>query len=273
MKLPQYNPPQVVWRVVAFGRQRVPAGRTYWYDNRQRQPGQDSVIQATLGGQILYRDAAGQRVAGPGSILLFNYAEASSYGQPQPLQQAYECLWVNVHGAGLREHLNVLRQRHGSVLDVGLRSPLIRQMDELLQMLEVGSSLSSLECSAALYRFVLALLQHAQRAWDASMPPVQRAVEAILQQPQQPWSLKALANQYGCSREHLSRVFRQRTGQTPAAYLNEQKLNRALRLITQTSLSMRAVAQQCGFSSVHTMTRQVRTRTGQPPRALRKPDA
>jgi AraC-like DNA-binding protein len=273
MRLTLYESPQssVVWRVMGFGRERAVPGRHYWFDNRQRRPEHESVIQATLAGQILYRDEAGDRVSRPGSLLLFGFGEASHYGQPQRLEQPYECQWLNLQGAGLREHLNVLRRRHGSVLDVGLRSPLLRQMDEILQMVQPARRTPTLIIAGAVHQFVLALLQHAQQALDESMTPARRAVEAMLQQPHQPWSLKALADQFGCSREHLTRTFRQQTGRSPAAYLNEQKLQRALRLITQTALPMQAIAQQCGYASVHTMARQVRARTGRSPVAAREP--
>lgn len=271
MRLDQYEPPEsrVLWRVLAGGEQRIAPGRPYWFDNHQRQPAGDVVIQATHRGEIVYRDAQGDRPVGPGQLLLFAYDEATSYGLPQPSDQAYICEWVNLRGAGLLEHITLFRKRHGSVIELGSDRTLLAELTELRGLAGPAGGEQLPAMAAAVHQFVMHLLEHAEQRLSRGLSPVERAVREMLRQTTQPWSLKEWATRFGCSREHLSRVFQQQVGQSPAVYLANARRQRAMTLLTQTDLSLAAVAQQAGYSSVHTLARQIREATGQSPSQVR----
>ena len=271
MRLPLYEPPEaeVLWRVMAHGRQRVAPGRGYWYDNHQRAPLGTVVVQASLAGQIVLRDAAGEHPVGPGQVVVFAYGEPTSYGLPAPSRQPYVCRWLNLQGAGLDAHIDALRRQHGPVLDVGTSGAVPAAMDELAELAGPDSRAAQRDTAAAVHRLIMALFEAGERRQQQAMSPVERAVEQIVRRPAQPWSLQQLADQHGCSREHLSRVFHARTGQTPAQYIAAARLRRALQLIEQTELPIHAVAAQAGFATTHTLTRQVRDATGRSPSALR----
>jgi len=273
MRLPLYEPPDrdVLWRVNAHGRERVPPGRGYWFDNTGRPPAGLVVAQATLAGQMVYRDAAGEHPVGPGQVVVFVYGERSSYGlaDPQRERRAYRCQWVNLQGAGLVEHADALRRQHGPVIDAGLRSPALAEMDELARLASPTSQAPARHVAEAVHRFVMRLFEVAEQSRERTMSPAQRAAQQIIRRPTQAWALKELAAQHGCSREHLSRVFHDQTGRTPAAYIAEARLQRARQLIEQTELPITAIAAQSGFTNAHTLARQVRHATGQSPTALR----
>ena len=272
MKLPLYEPAErdALWRVLAHGRQRVPPGRPYWFDNAPRRPAGLVVVQATLEGAMVYREAGGEHTVGPGQVVVFTYGEQSSYGLPVPSRRAYACCWLNFQGAGLREHADALRRQHGPVIDAGLRSPFLTEMDELIESAEPSSTLAGRAMASAVHHLFMHLFELAEQHQQRMLSPAQRAVQQIVRRPTQPWALKELAARHGCSREHLSRVFREQTGRTPAAYLAEARLRRALQLIEQTELPITAVAAQSGYASAHTLTRQVRDATGRSPTALRR---
>lgn len=271
MPLELYQPPEsrVLWRVSAFGRQRVPPGRPYWFDNADRTPAGSVVLQVTLGGRMVLRDARGEHAVGPGQLVTFTYGEPTSYGLPAPSDEPYVCQWVNLEGAGLPEHLAVFRRMHGPVIDLGPGRPLLHEMDELMSLAAPRISAGDVDVANAVHRLVMHLFHHAERSVRETLTPVERAVEELLRHPTRPWSLKQVADRYGISREHLSRVFHQRVGRTPAAFLGQARLDHALRLLEQTDLPMAAIAEQAGYASVHTMARQVRQATGCAPTMLR----
>lgn len=258
-----------LWQVSAFGRERTAAGRVYHWVNRRRQPTDLVVIQVTLEGSIRYESPQEQRVAGPGSLLLFALGEDSVYGQPKPLERPYRCQWVNLQGAGLMEHINVLRRRHGSVREVGLDHRLVSEHSDLIALADPKRGTSPTAMAAAVHGFILHLFEHAERHRMQRLSPVEQAVEHILQQPHTPLSLEQIAGRFGCSREHLSRAFRERVGRSPGAYLTEAKRARALQLLRETELPLSAVATQSGFHSAATLARQIRRATGQAPSELR----
>jgi AraC family transcriptional regulator of adaptative response / DNA-3-methyladenine glycosylase II len=62
-------------------------------------------------------------------------------------------------------------------------------------------------------------------------------------------SLEKLAARLGISSRHLRRIFLERFGVAPLAYLQTQRLLRAKQLLTDTALPLHAVASQAGFGS------------------------
>ena len=260
----------MLWRVTAAGRQRVAVGRRYWFDNRSRQPAGSVVVQATLQGRILFRHKEREQTVEAGDLLLFNWGEPSSYGQPTPLAEPYVCEWVQLSGAGLVEHLAVLRRRHGSVLRMGNDTAMLIELCTLAAVAQPLASTGSVDAAHAVHRFVMRLFEFAQQRREQQLAPVERAVEQMLRTPTLPWSLSLWAEQFDCSREHLSRVFRQRIGKPPAEWIAAARLRQAMQLLTTTELSVSAIARQCGYLSVHTLARQVRAATGKAPTAMRE---
>jgi AraC-like DNA-binding protein len=271
MRLTVYQPPdtRVLWRMTTFGQQVVPAGRWYWWDNARRDPPDLGVIQASLRGRVLFRDANGDQIVEPGSIILFMHGEATAYGQPNPLTETYRCQWVGVQGAGLPEHFRALRQRHGGVIHTGLDHPLLRDLADLIAMAEPQAATPTTRQAAAIHGLLMRLYEHAESGRQQSLSPVEQAVEHVLRQPFIPLSLEQIAARFGCSREHLSRTFQQRVGQSPGIYLASARREQALRLLRETDLPLAAVAEQAGFASVHTLARQVRSHAGVSPSRLR----
>jgi AraC-like DNA-binding protein len=69
---------------------------------------------------------------------------------------------------------------------------------------------------------------------------------------------------------HLVRSFRAAHGTTPMAHLWERRVALAADLLANTGLPIAAVAERCGFKTVHHFSRRVRDGTGLPPGALRR---
>lgn len=58
-----------------------------------------------------------------------------------------------------------------------------------------------------------------------------------------------LAGEIGVSRRHFFRAFKQSTGKSPAAYMADLRLKRALDLLRATNRPVTEIALECGFSS------------------------
>ena len=68
-------------------------------------------------------------------------------------------------------------------------------------------------------------------------------------------SLSVLADQAGMSERSFSRHYAQATGQTPARAIERLRVEAARRLLSETRLPGKRVAQRCGFGSEETMRR------------------
>lgn len=266
-----YRPPDagVLWRVHQFGQHATPAGRPYWWENARREPRDVVVLQATLAGRITLRDPAGEHPIRPGDLALFAYGEDSAYGDPRGLAEPYACVWVGLQGAGVAEHLRAFRQRHGPVRPLGLDHPFLADLRALAAAAEPRAGTPPHALAAQAYALVMSLFADAERDRLRTLSPAEQAVDHILRQPHLPASVDEVAERFGCSREHLSRLFQARVGQSPAAYLADAKRRRALRLLRETDLPLAAVARQAGYATTHTLARHVRAHTGHSPTRFR----
>ena len=84
--------------------------------------------------------------------------------------------------------------------------------------------------------------------------------------------LRAMARAASLSPYHLLRTFKAYHGTTPSAYLNQKRVNTALRLIATTRSTVTEIAEQVGFGNRSTLFRQMRARYGVSPAELRERD-
>lgn len=82
--------------------------------------------------------------------------------------------------------------------------------------------------------------------------------------------LETLASDRGCSKRHLLRSFRARTGQSPHQYILDLRMEMARRLMLRSGLSLMDIAMECGFRSQGHFTSVFHQRLGVPPSSYRR---
>jgi AraC-like DNA-binding protein len=121
--------------------------------------------------------------------------------------------------------------------------------------------------AAALLRYAA----EAERERPAVARPVddaRRHIDANLHDPA--LTLAQIARAAHVTPAHLVRSFRAAFGTTPMAYAWDSRVALAADLLASTGLPIAAVADRCGFKTVHHFSRRVRQGTGLPPGALRR---
>ncbi len=262
------SPPLPLWRVETHGRERHPPGTQWWFDNRARHEG-CCVIQLALSGSMRLVAERTYDV-GPGQAALFRQPSPTAYGLAADARETFATEWLQVRGAGLAEHWDGIAALRGPVVPLVCGGPVHRVMRHLCELADPRRRTPPLAMASALHAFVMQLWEGARSAYASDLRPVERAIEAMLAAPTAPWSLKRLADEHGVSREHLARAFRERVGVPPAAWLAGERVRRAVELLERTSLPIRAVRDQAGFASSHTLIRRVRAATGLSPLAVRR---
>ena len=96
-----------------------------------------------------------------------------------------------------------------------------------------------------------------------------RAEQFILKQFGRHLSLMDLAAAAGVSRQHLLKLFRNRHGTSPTHYLYERRLGVAADQLTHTGLSIKEIAEHCGFANAFHFSRKFKQAHGQSPRSWR----
>jgi AraC-like DNA-binding protein len=116
----------------------------------------------------------------------------------------------------------------------------LRALDRLLR--GVGIAPMSLpEASATDDRSIDVLIGHVQSYIDTH--------------PSEDLSLDRLSNEVHLSKYHFARRFKAETGQTPWAYVQEARVDRAKTLLTTTECSLTEIALRAGFCDQSHLTR------------------
>lgn len=83
-------------------------------------------------------------------------------------------------------------------------------------------------------------------------------------------SITALARRFGMAPAHFSRAFKDFHDETPIAFWNRARSDRAAALLRETHLSLDEIADMLGFCNAYHLSRHFRTAYGQPPARWRK---
>lgn len=94
----------------------------------------------------------------------------------------------------------------------------------------------------------------------ATLSPVMQYLEEHISDPK--LSNPILAELLGFSEVHFRKQFVQLYGMPPHQYIVELRIRRAMQLLTDGILSVSAIAEQCGFSSVYHFSRAFKCRVG-----------
>jgi len=126
---------------------------------------------------------------------------------------------------------------------------------------------------------LFALLMRAWLEQAAAMPGLfallaeqrlQAALQAMLAEPERPWTLEELAGLCHMSRATFARVFGKAAGDTPAAVLTQTRMAKAASLLAQGRLPVGQIAEQVGYQSEAAFNRIFKRRYGIGPGAYRR---
>lgn len=96
-------------------------------------------------------------------------------------------------------------------------------------------------------------------------PRLAKALTAMHEAPEKPWTLDDLAGTAGMSRTRFAEHFRARVGQTPVGYLTVWRMTIACQLLAK-GKPVKSVARQVGYRSAAAFSRVFSRVTGQVPR-------
>ena len=104
-------------------------------------------------------------------------------------------------------------------------------------------------------------------------PQVRRALTLMHERCAHPWTLEELAQQAGLSRTALAERFRDAMGDTPLNHLRVLRMQRAMRLLTETDHKLEAVAADVGYQDAFSFSKVFKRTVGVSPKAFRHRDA
>jgi len=242
---------------------------SYRWDNARRKHNTPlQVAQWVWSGEGRFADARGEHRVACGSVMLFSHPDRSRYWYDSPGGTPWVFSWMTMSGLG--PFWKDLRGRHGSVIHLGERSVTFGLMQECAERFEKSDFADPMEASALVYQFVMSLAREAAEAPQTHASRLDRARTLLQHHRGHNIGVKEVAAECGYSREHFSRVFRERFGETPGRLLQTTRLRHARSLLRQSSLALERVAFLSGFGSAAALCRAFRAETGLSPGEWRR---
>lgn len=230
----------------------------YDWNNLTREADGGIVIQRTLSGSVSFTPKNKNRPAtevGRAQAMLFKHGEDSRYGLSPRSRCPYVAEFVVFDGAGGAEALfDGIRTGHGEIIPMSEQGEAALILQGLTSGFRERQIHDRLTLAENLYRLLLAI-QREQMQETRGNDPVAYGRHLLETQFRSPRNLKEWCEEIGLSREHFSRGFRARYGESPAQFLRLQRLNHARTLVGTSRMSLEDVANASGFASVQTFHR------------------
>jgi len=165
-------------------------------------------------------------------------------------------------------------------------SPRFGAVSLTISMLTEEAARESLGRDTVLHGLLDVLFTHLLRAvievtgatcgsWSQAMrePRIRDAVALLHDEHAQQWTLQSLASAVGMSRSALAENFRRTMGDTPLSYLRTVRIQRAMRLLTESSLTLEQVALAVGYGDAFGFSKAFKKAVGESPGEFRRRDA
>jgi len=103
------------------------------------------------------------------------------------------------------------------------------------------------EISAVFYRVLSVLRRSGNRKTSGEV--VAKVISEVTRDIRKPFSLDEIAGYCGYSKNHVINIFKQETGKTPYAFVNDMKVDMAKQLLLNSHSSLTSISLECGFGS------------------------
>jgi AraC-like DNA-binding protein len=168
--------------------------------------------------------------------------------------------WFHAIGANVPYYLEKLGVTEKKpVVRLGGDVQLFSLFEDVLEALEHGSTLTHLTYAAhSLTHLMGVILRHKDEFWRGESDVKERVAKSIgfmKEHLKEPLKIATLAAVVNFSRSHYTEIFQRVTGYAPLKYLNHLRMQRAVQLLNSTTLSIKAISEQLGFSDQFYFTR------------------
>jgi AraC-like DNA-binding protein len=241
---------------------------------RERPAGVDQAIfiYCTKGGG--WCDFKGSRhPVKAGDLLVLPPGTPHAYGAEGT--RPWSIFWFHVQGALLGDWLGELDAGGGRLVKpIGEAAQVLALFEETLAVLEQGyTRFQMLSASQSLAHLLAVLIREHRHAVPETPAVPQKIAQTIAYMKQHldlPLSLDALAGLANLSRSRYVELFRQQTGFAPIDYFIRLRMHQACRMLDNTRLSIKAIANALGYADPLYFSRRFRAVNEKSPLEYRK---
>ncbi len=202
------------------------------------------------GGTGMFIDSDGSRVITPGTLILLRPGYWHSYHPNKDI--GWTEYYIGFNGPTFRNDVDRFFKDRKGPIELGLSATLVdlfeqalfyaeRQCDQTMPMLQ------------AIVIHMLSLINYNLATKNRNDDKIALAINSVKQYMANHLSeqidIKTLASEMGMSYTWLRRMFRKNTGMAPAQYLQQLRVHSSMYFLRNSSLPVKNIALDCGFST------------------------
>lgn len=199
-------------------------------------------------------------LAGEREFVLLDFRKPHYYRSVSERMEKWEVIF---DGAFAEAYYEMVTERWGNLFKAnGKISGSLRELKK-----ELDSPLPDDHTISALFHMLYSDLanEHSRKL----SPVIRKALNYMSENAAQQIQTHEIADYVGLSRSYFSKLFTKETGQTPYEYMLEMRLNNAKQMLALGTLSVREIAEQCGFVNASHFARVFKGKVGQTPANFR----
>lgn len=226
----------------------------------------------TRSGAGRLRLPGGDHISGPGEVLLCRPGVAQDY-RTDPATGRWAFRWAHLRvRPELEPHLRWPELSPGwmrlRVEAVEERQALWRRLGEAIRWAASVHPRARELALLAVEEVLLRLSAAVPRA-DGPDARLARVLDLVAARLEARWDVARMASEAGLSPSRFAHAFRAACGTTPRRWVEDRRIERAVRLLRATGLPVAAVAAKVGFDDPFRFAARVKARTGRSPTAWR----
>lgn len=185
----------------------------------------------------------------PGSGFFAVLPSRHRYYLPQ-VSPGWTFAWLGIYHPYLLRRIAKQVAATGPVLAATPKSPLVARMVRLIRGAFLKDFNDRFEVERELFAFTLAFEKLAEEGRHPEGDELLEEVRTrVLAERHRRIGVEVLAAERKMSRSAFSHLFRARTGQSPAHFMTEVRVQEAARLLVTTRMPLADVAEACGFAN------------------------
>ena len=255
--------------IAGCGRQRI-SSVDYDWDGRKRGKTEFTIFQYTLAGLGMLEYEGRTMEVGRGTAMLLNLPHRHRYWWPAG-NPPWEFIYLVLYGREVIRLSRLLQSSHGPLIPLKRTLLPVVTASHIERAAARGQMQSEFAVSSLAYEFMMALSSTLlDKVADSPAPQMLQHVKAYCETHfREGIGVDDMARHIGLSCYHFSRVFKAGSGLSPGIFLREIRLREALRLLRETQLPVKAVAEESGFCDISYFCRAFRKFAGVTPGSFR----
>lgn len=237
-------------QLFAVGHQKI-ADPSYDWDGLKRKDGPLLLFQYTVAGFGHIEIDGEVHEVGAGSAFMVEIPSNHRYYLPKT-SEYWEFYFILFRPTNIQDEWEELITINGNLLIIPEDSSPIMNLKNAYFAACRNHITDGYRASSIVYQFVMELFSYSEaykkkkNVWPEK---VIQAVNHLEQNYVSLLSLEELANRVELSKYHFSRIFKKTTGFTPMEYLTKVRMEKAVKLLRNTNMTIEDIARQVGYSN------------------------